>query len=41
MCIEVGRIRVDEARDWLQTKTKHYNMDFGLVIYIMALTALF
>ena len=41
MCVEVGRIRVDEARDWLQTKTKHYNMNFGLVIYIMAPTALF
>ena len=23
---EVGRVRVDEARDRLQTKTKHYNM---------------
>ena len=23
MCIEVGRVRVDEARDRLQTKTKH------------------
>ena len=23
MCIEVGRARVDEARDRLQTKTKH------------------
>ena len=33
MCVEVGCIRVDEARDWLQTKTKHYNMNFGLVIY--------
>ena len=24
MCLEVGRVRVDEARDRLQTKTKHY-----------------
>ena len=38
---EVGRVRVDEARDRLQTKTKHYNMIFSSVIYIMALTALF
>ena len=41
MCVEVGCICVDEARDWLQTKTKHYNMNFGLEIYIMALTTLF
>ena len=41
MCVEVGRVRVDEARDRLQTKTKHYNMIFSSVIYIMALTALF
>ena len=41
MCVEVGRIRVNEARDRLQTKTKHYNMIFGSVIYIMALTAPF
>ena len=42
MCVEVGRVRVDEARDWLQTKKKkHYNMIFRSVIYIMALTALF
>ena len=40
-CVEVGRLRVDEARDRLQTKTKHYNMIFSSVIYIMALTALF
>ena len=39
MCVEVGRVRVDEARDWLQTKKK--NMIFRSVIYIMALTALF
>ena len=25
MCVEVGRVRVDEAHDRLQTKTKHYN----------------
>ena len=43
MCVEVhvGRICVDEVRDWLQTKTKHYNMILSSVIYIMALTALF
>ena len=41
MCVEVGRVRVDEARDRLQTKRKHYNRIFGAVIYIMALTALF
>ena len=41
MCVEVGRVRVDETRDRFQTKTKHYNMIFSSVIYIMALTALF
>ena len=41
MCVEVGRVRVDEARDRLETKTKHYNIIFSPVIYIMALTALF
>ena len=42
MCVEVGRVRVDEARDRFQTKTlKHYNMVFSSVIYIIALTALF
>ena len=40
MCVKVGRVRVDEARDRLQTKTKHL-MTFSSVIYIMALTALF
>ena len=40
MCVEVGYICVDEARDRLQTKTNHYNMIFRSVIYIMALTAL-
>ena len=41
--VKVGRVRVDvdEARDRLQTKTKHYNMIFSSVSYIMALTALF
>ena len=39
--VEVGRICVDEAGGRLQTKTKHYNMTLSLVIYIMALTALF
>ena len=41
MCIEVGHVDVDEARDRLQTKTKHYNMIFSSVIYILALSALF
>ena len=42
MCIEVGHVHVDEARaDRLQTKTKHYNMIFSSVIYILALSALF
>ena len=41
MRLEVGRVRVDEARDRLQTKTKHYNMIFRSAIYIMALAALF
>ena len=29
MCVEVGGVRVDEARDRLQTKTKHYSMIFS------------
>ena len=41
MCVEVGRVRVDETRDRLQTKTKQYNMIFSSEIYIMALTAHF
>ena len=42
MCIEVGRVRVDEARDRLKTKKKRYNMIFSSAIYIlMALIALF
>ena len=41
MCVEVRCVRVDEARDRLQTKTKYYNMIFSSVIYIMELTALF
>ena len=41
MCVEVGRVRVDEARDRLQTKTKHCNMIFSSAIYIVALTTLF
>ena len=28
---EVWRVRVDEARDRLQTKTKHYNLIFSSV----------
>ena len=39
--LQAGCVRVDEARDRLQTKTKLYNMTFSSVIYIMALTALF
>ena len=41
MCVEVRCVRVDEARDRLQTKTKHYNTIFSSVIYMMAFTALF
>ena len=43
MCIEVGRVRVDEARDRLKTKKKkRYNMIFSSAIYILtALIALF
>ena len=41
MCVEVERVRVDEARDRLQTKTKPYNMIFSQVIYILILIALF
>ena len=41
MCVEGGRVRVDEPRDRLQTKTKHCNVIFRSVIYIMALTTLF
>ena len=41
MCVEVGRVRVDEARVRFQTKTKHYNRIFSSVIYIIALIALF
>ena len=40
MCVEVGRVRVDEARDRLQTENIT-DMIFSSVIYIMALTALF
>ena len=29
MSAEVGRVRVDEARDRLRTKTKHYSMIFS------------
>ena len=29
MCVEVGRVRVDEERDRLQTKTKHYDLIFS------------
>ena len=39
MCDKEGRVRVHEARDRLQTKSKHY--DFSSVIYIIALVALF
>ena len=37
----LSRRRVDEARDRLQTTTKHCNTIFSSAIYIMALTALF
>ena len=30
MCVEVGRVHVDEGRDRLQTKTKNYNVIFSL-----------
>ena len=40
MCVEVGRVRVDEVRDRLQTKPKHYNTVFSSEIYIMALIPL-
>ena len=34
-CVKVGRVRVDDAHDRLQTKTKHQlQHDFYLVIYI-------
>ena len=33
MCVEVGRVRVDEAHDRLQTKTKHHNMIFWTPIW--------
>ena len=36
MCVEIGRVRVDEARHRLQTKTKHlYNIIFGLIFVIL------
>ena len=31
MCVEVGHVRVDEARGRLQTKTKHYNTRVRLI----------
>ena len=37
MCVEVGHVIADEARDRLHTKTKHYNTIFRSVIYIMVL----
>ena len=37
MCAEVGRLRVDEARDRLQIKNKHYNMIFSSLIYIITI----
>ena len=40
MCVEVGRVRVDEVLDRLQTKPKHYNLIFTSEIYIMALILL-
>ena len=29
LCVEVGRVRVDEARNRLQTKTKHHMIFLG------------
>ena len=37
----LSRRRVDEARERLQTTTKHCNTIFSSAIYILALTALF
>ena len=37
----LSRRRVDEARDRLQTTTKHCNTIFSSAFYIMALTAFF
>ena len=38
MCVEEGCVCVDvQARDRLQTKTKHYNMIFELVIHIITI----
>ena len=37
LCVEVRPVRVDEARDPLQTKTKHCNMIFTSVIYIITI----
>ena len=36
MCVGVGRVRVDEARDRLQTKTENITI-FSSVIYIITL----
>ena len=32
ICVEVGRVHVDEGRDRLQTKTKHFNVILSSVI---------
>ena len=37
MCVKVGRVLVDEARNRLETKPKHYNMSFSSLIYIITI----
>ena len=39
MCAEVWRVRIDEARDRSQTKTKNKTLqhDFQLVIYVITI----
>ena len=34
MCVEVGRVHVNEGRDRLQTKTKNYNVILACNLYI-------
>ena len=40
MCVEVGRVRVDEGRDRLPTKTKHHCMIFNLQVILSQLSSL-
>ena len=35
MCVEVGRVRVDEARDRLRNQNNTLQHDFSLVSYII------